>query len=312
MTTIGWAKPQEKHEIIDFIDYVFSKAHRPHDFASLLPKLYGENGNAAEHHIVVREDGKIAAVLLCYPVKLYAGAKVYMTLGIGSVSTHPRARAKGYLGEMMALADARAKELGAAFAVLGGQRQRYQYYGFDHGGYQLCAQLETANVRHALRGICTDSPQIVPMQQAHVPAALRLMERQPCYCLRSEETCLDILRSWNNEPFVIMKDGAFAGYGALRKNPDVCHVAELLLEREDDFSMVMKLLGSLHGDLSICAAPWQKARAKWLSGVCEEYGVTSNNMFKIYDQAQTDAICAALDGFLSVAPPLYIAPPDCV
>ena len=32
-----WATPQDKHDIIDFIDFVFSKAHRPHDFATLLP-----------------------------------------------------------------------------------------------------------------------------------------------------------------------------------------------------------------------------------------------------------------------------------
>ena len=32
-----WATPADKNDIIDFIDYVFSKAHRPHDFATLLP-----------------------------------------------------------------------------------------------------------------------------------------------------------------------------------------------------------------------------------------------------------------------------------
>lgn len=310
MAKIYWADPSEKDEIIEFIDYVFSKAHRPHDFASLLPKLYGERGDAAGHHIVVREDGKIAATLLCYPVTLHAGGKAYTTLGIGSVSTHPRARGKGYLGAMMVLVDARAKEMNAAFAALGGQRQRYQYYGFDNGGYQLRAQLERDNVRHALREIDDSSIEIVPMEQTHVFAALDLMGRQACFCARSEEACLDILRSWNNEPFAVMKDGVFSGFGALRKNPDSCHVAELLLESETDFPAVMKRLSGEHGDLTICAAPWQKTRAKWLAGVCEEYGVSPNSMFKIYDQVQVDEICAALDGFLTVAPPLYVAPPD--
>ena len=312
VTTIDWAKPEEKHEIIDFIDYVFSKAHRPHDFASMLPKLYGGNGDAAQHHIVVREDGKIAATLLCYPVKLYAGGKEYMTLGIGSVSTHPRLRGRGYLGEMMALADARARELGAAVAMLGGQRQRYQYYGFDHAGYQLRANLETVNVRHALRDIGTDSLQIVPMGQEHAAQAAALMRRQPCYCARSEETFVDILCTWYNKPFAVLKDGVFAGYGTLRKNPDACHVAELILEDESDFAAVMKLLSGMHGDLSICAAPWERARAKWLSEVCEEYSVAPAGQIKVYDSPQVDEICKKLDGFLSGMQPLYIAPPDAV
>jgi len=312
VTTIDWAKPEEKHEIIDFIDYVFSKAHRPHDFASMLPKLYGENGDAAQHHIVVREDGKIAATLLCYPVKLNAGGKEYMTLGIGSVSTHPRLRGRGYLGQMMALADSRAKELGAACAVLGGQRQRYQYYGFDHAGYQLRAQLETVNVRHALRDVQTDRWRIIPMEQAHVSPAIALMERQPCWCVRGEEAFADILRSWYNKPFAVLKDGVFAGYGTLRKNPDACHVAELLLQDEADFAAVMKLLSGMHGDLSICAAPWERTRARWLSTVCEEYSVSPAAQIKVYDVSQVDEICKKLDGFLSGMQPLYIAPPDAV
>ena len=312
MAEIYWAAPEEKHEIIDFIDFVFSKAHRPHDFATLLPKLYGENGDAAPHHIVVREDGKIAATLLCYPVKLIAGGREYMTLGIGSVSTHPRLRGRGYLAQMMALADARARELGAVCAVLGGQRQRYQYYGFDHAGYQLRGSLETVNVRHALRDICTDSFEIVPMNQAHAAKAVALMQRQMCYCARSEEAFVNILRTWYNEPFAVLKNGAFAGYGTLRKNPDSCHIAELLLEDEADFPAVMKLLSGMHGDLSICAAPWERVRAKWLSSVCEEYSVAPAGQIKIYDPAQVDEICGALQGFLGGMQPLYVAPPDAV
>ena len=309
---IYWASHEEKHEIIDFIDFVFSKAHRPHDFASLLPKLYGENGDGAQHHIVVREDGKIAATLLCYPVKLIAGGREYMTLGIGSVSTHPRMRGKGYLGEMMALADARARELGAVCAVLGGQRQRYQYYGFDHAGYQLRANLETVNVRHALRDICTDSFEIVPMNQAHAADAIALMERQSCFCARSEEAFVSILRTWYNEPFAVMNNGVFAGCGTLRKNPDGCHIAELLLEDEADFPAVMKLLSGIYGDLSICAAPWERARARWLSAVCEEYSVQPAGQFKVYDAAKLNEICSSLDGFLGGMQPLYVAPPDAV
>ena len=309
---IRWALPQEKEEIIDFIDYVFSKAHRPHDFATLLPKLYGGQGDAAAHHIIVREEGMLVAVLLCYPVAMHAGGKQYMTLGIGSVSTHPRARAKGYLGEMMRLADERAKEMNAAFAVLGGQRQRYQYYGFDHAGYQLRARLETDNVRHALRNVAADGIEIAQMTQDHVPAALALLKKQPCYCARGEAAYLEILRSWYNEPFAVIRDGKAVGFGTKRKNQDGCHVAELLLERETDFPVVMKRLSQLHGDLSICAAPWERERAKWLAAVCEEYALQPNNMFKIYDAEQADELCAALDSFAPIAQPLYVAPPDCV
>ena len=36
--------PADRQEILDFADLVFSKNSRPHDFATLLPKLYGPDG----------------------------------------------------------------------------------------------------------------------------------------------------------------------------------------------------------------------------------------------------------------------------
>ena len=98
----------------------------------------------------------------------------------------------------------------------------------------------------------------------------------------------------------------------LRRNADSSHIAELVLEDENDFPAVMKLLSSMHGNLSICAAPWEKERAKWLSAVCEEYGVSPAGQIKVYDQAQVDEICGCLDGFLPIAKPLYVAPADAV
>lgn len=307
-----WAGPEEKEEIIEFIDYVFSKAHRPHDFATLLPKLYGENGDGTAHHFVVRENGKIAATVLAYPVVMRAGDQRIMTLGVGSVSTHPAARGKGYMKVIMDAVDQRAKELGAAFAVLGGQRQRYQYFGYDLAGYQLAAQLETDNVRHALAHVSADEFEIVLMAQAHVPQAIELLRRQACFCERSEAAYLDILRSWNHEPFAVLKAGKPVGFGTLRQNAENCHVSELFLEDERDFPAVMKRLNSRYGTVAICAAPWQRERAKWLAAICEEYCVKPNCMVKVYQMEQVQAMCAGLDGFMPMSRPLYVAPSDCV
>lgn len=314
MATIYWAAPEEKQEIIDFIDLVFSKAHKPHDFATLLPKAYGVNGDATEHHVVVRENERIVAVQLCYPVRMRIGDKAHTILGIGSVSTHPNVRGKGYLRMMMEMADQRAKELGAAVAVLSGQRQRYQYYGFDHGGYQLLAKLEPVNVRHAMRDVPVDGLMLAPMEQAHVPFALELMQRDACYCERTQENFIAVLRTWMNQPFVILRDGKMIGYAALRpESKDYCWIAELKLDDEADFPAVMKMLSlQFGGQMEIGAAPWERVRARWLSSVCEEYNVAPLGMLKVYDQAQVDEAHRKLNGFLDVFAPLYISTLDAV
>ena len=63
-----WAREAEKQEIIEFIDYVFSKVHRPHDFATLLPKLYGRDGDGAALRLA---DGGFAFDGFSLPLPLY-------------------------------------------------------------------------------------------------------------------------------------------------------------------------------------------------------------------------------------------------
>lgn len=315
-----WASPEEKGEIIEFIDYVFSKAHRPHDFATLLPKLYGENGDGAGHHFIVREDGKIAATVLCYPVTMMLGGQKLETIGVGSVSTHPGARGKGYMKLIMDAVDELAARTGADFAVLSGKRQRYEYFGYQYGGYQLSGRLMVHNAAHALAGVDAGAYALAPMEQAHVPQAMALLHRQPGYCERSEQAYLDILRSWNNEPFVLLKDGEAAGFVTLQAKNGACEVAELLLENEDELPAVMKLLSACYGEVDLTAAPWQKQRAAWLADVCEEFAITNNLSYKVYRADRVRQACAALDGSagsltfdgFALPLPLYVSPPDAV
>ncbi|MBQ8617556.1 MAG: GNAT family N-acetyltransferase [Clostridia bacterium] len=312
MVTIYWASPEEKYEIIDFLDYIFSKEKVPHDFATLQPKLYGPNGDGAQHHVVMRDGHRIIATLACYPIKLNIKGKIYTLLGVGSVCTRPSYRGRGYMRMLMSYVDQRAKELGATAAVLTGQRQRYQYYGFDCGGYQLRARLEEMNVRHALRDVSTDGMMIVPMAQEHVSAAMELMKRQPCYGERTEENFIDVLRTWYSQPMTVLKDGKVTGYVTVRPDPKGPVVGELLLDDEADYPAVLKMLFASIGPMWLNAAPWERQRVRWLSSVCEDYCVAPIGMLKIYNQAHVDEASNMLDGFLSIAPALYISTLDAV
>lgn len=320
MADMAWAQPKDKEEIVEFIDYVFSKAHRPHDFATLLPKLYGRDGDGAEHHFVIRENGKIMATILAYPVAMQMGGVQLLSLGIGSVSTHPAARGRGYMQALLGAVDERARAMNADFAVLSGMRQRYAYFDYHYGGYQMNAGLTPTNVRHVLAGVDVSGIEILPMAQSHAAQAAALQRRQSCFCVRSESAYLDILRSWENKPFVLMKGGAAAGFGTLRQNAGSCHIAELLLEDEADFPAAMKALSARQGMLTICAAPWEKARAAWLGSVCEEFSIARNHSYKVYREEHVREACRLMDGSegalafcgFDLPLPLYVAPPDAV
>ena len=73
------AKPEEREACIEFADYVFSKAHCPHDFETLIPRVYGEGVDSASmHRIAVDERGKIRALIAVLRDELDVGGKALL------------------------------------------------------------------------------------------------------------------------------------------------------------------------------------------------------------------------------------------
>ena len=314
MIEMRWARPTDREAIIDFIDYVFSKAHQPHDFATLLPKLYGDDADTTQHHFIILEDGRIVASILAYPVAATLNGQRIMTIGVGSVSVHPRARSRGYMQHLLGAVDQRAAETDAAYAVLGGQRQRYGYSGYSFSGMHMNGELTTDNVRHALRSADTAGYTLAPMTQEHVPAALALHQAQPCFCERSEADFLRILRSWTSSPYAILHDGTLVGYAALRESDEPCHVGELNAA-DTHLPAALKLLSGRFGDLAITCAPWQTALAGILSEICDDFSISCDHAYKFYHPERVHAALGvgrlSFSGFAQPLP-LCTPSPDCV
>lgn len=130
------AKPEEREACIEFADYVFSKAHCPHDFETLIPRVYGEGVDSASmHRIAVDERGKIRALIAVLREELEVGGKALQAGFVGTVSVHPKARGEGHMKVLMGEWLKEMRET-CDIAVLGGQRQRYEYFGFTRGGSQ--------------------------------------------------------------------------------------------------------------------------------------------------------------------------------
>ena len=286
-----WATPEDRNDIIDFIDYIFSKAHRPHDFATLLPKLYGDAADTSTHHFIIKEDGKILAAILAYPVKMTIAGEEMMTIGVGSVSTHPRARGRGFMDDLLAAVDERAREVDAAFAVLGGNRQRYGYYGFELAGCHLNATLYRHNAVHAFKDADWTVLSLVPMTGEHVGKAAALHAAQPSRLDRPAESFITILKNWENNPMAVLRDGQMIGYCVINPISGGQFISELLLEDEKDCPAVLRYMSETYGTLSIQTPTWHDERVALLTTVCQGFALSPNHMMKFY---QPERVKAAL------------------
>ncbi len=120
-------------EAMEFLNGVFGE-HRPHDFATLLPSIYQPSDEHMACNHALREDGRIRAVVGLFPIDWQVGDRLLKVGGIGGVSTHPGVRGKGYMGILMRHCVERMKAEGFHLSWLGGQRQRYGYFGYEKCG----------------------------------------------------------------------------------------------------------------------------------------------------------------------------------
>ncbi|MCL2741280.1 MAG: GNAT family N-acetyltransferase [Oscillospiraceae bacterium] len=206
--TLG--KESEFGDIVDFGNYVFYNI----DFPTFLPKLYTDP-RMARHHYLIKEEGRIKAAVGSYPLNLRVMGEGLKVKGIGMVSVHRYSRGKGYMTACMgrAMDDMRAE--GVDLAVLGGNRQRYEYFGFTPGGMKVTGTLRGNNVAHLpfdLYGGYTYR-KVESGDSGDIKAFTAMNNAQPCASVRREDEFFAIASSWSSRLYAVIKDaGAVIGY----------------------------------------------------------------------------------------------------
>ncbi|MGI5894605.1 MAG: GNAT family N-acetyltransferase [Candidatus Merdivicinus sp.] len=270
------ATAAEYEDLIDFANMVFKT-----DFAALLPKLYFGHPEMAVHHYLALEDGKIRAAVGSFPLEFEMGGVKVRARGIGTVSVHPYSRGMGYMKELMNRAVADAKAEGTDLMCLGGQRQRYEYFGFSKACQQRSFTVTPTNRRHC-RGISSDSVVLVPLAEhpEYEKLCWELHRNQPVHAVRPLENFTEICCSWSCQPWVILQDGNFAGYAVMKK--DGTSIPELLLkEKAEVLPVVFALVQKAGCDVKFSPAFWQKTVISALSEVAESSAVQGGEMFQI-------------------------------
>lgn len=211
-------------ELIDFLNYVFGMNGADSGFYRLLPKLYKPENRPEDYNYVVLEDGKLRAAVGAYPIELEVAGHVLRGAGIGNVAVHPFHRRKGYMKDAMGQAMEAILQSGADFAALGGQRQRYSYFGFEPAGLCGTFSLNSANLRHALPGAGEGyaARKIGPEDAAALEAIRAMTERQASHPLRPQEKLYDVLNTWESQVCVVDgPQGGIAGYFLAKDGNDV-------------------------------------------------------------------------------------------
>ena len=213
-------------ETMDLLNYAFGYSHGPHDFPSLLPKLYRPTDEHMRCNHAIRRDGRLVAAVGVFPMTWHVGAAALRVAGIGGVSTHPRYRGRGLMIALMRHCVEEIRAAGYPLSFLDGRRRRYRHFGYEQCGSELLFTLERDDLQAAgvdgtgvaFRRLTEDDPLLADAQRLHAGQRMR--------CERPAAEFIAICSSWNNRPYAAVAGSELAGY--LIAGGDGSQVTELV------------------------------------------------------------------------------------
>ena len=276
-------------EIVEFANFVFSYAHEPHEFKTLISKAYGEDRTHWPEHFVARENGRIRALtaLLSFPLRVMGETlRVGFT---GTVSVHPYSRGRGYMKRLMAMTNEYARENGFDLLALGGQRQRYEYYGYEPGGTAHSLLITPANCRHALKDVDGSAVSFAPFEslRAEMDSLFALYESGVVAGARPRNHFEQICGTWRNQPLAILQSGAVAGY--LIASADRSRILELRCKAPEQalYPAIKAYLASYAPQgVRIELPPHQTELLRPLLRICESATIEQNECFRIVNYSR--------------------------
>lgn len=288
--TEGFEQTGRERALLRFLNRVFYRNPWV-PFLQLLPKLYKKRYRPCEQNLVVRGGKRLRAAVGLYMLDLHAGGGVLHAGGIGNVAVGKRYRGRGYMKRLMRMAADACIARDADFMVLGGLRQRYQYFGFERCGQTCRFTVTKTNLRHFFRGreeaLLTarklrrdDEAALRAIYACHAQADLR--------CSRPEEPAAlwDSLRSWFLEPYALEQNGVFAGY--FLYSPWVSRVEELRLVDWEHAGgavrAIFRALGRAKLRFSVLSA--ETRASAFFNLLCEQAEVVSPECFCILNYAR--------------------------
>ena len=277
------ADENDYEELIDFINYVFSHSGESTDFLSLLPKLY-KNKDKIKYHHIIKVDNRIKGVVGAFPITLRILDEKVNVVGIGSVSTHPYSKGKGYMKELMNKSIEEMKKDNVDISVLSGYRQRYEYFGYEPCGQQINFNILDVNINYKSNELIDERISIKLLDENDhtiVEKAYELHSKKNVKVVRKKDEFLDILKSWNCSIYSVFKNGEFIGYISANNG----FIDEIVLEDNSDLNLAIAsyIKTFKHNEVNLRIPVYEIEKISQLIKICENYSITKNNNFRIFN-----------------------------
>ncbi len=200
-------------ELMDFVDLVF----RPGQVGKRIvqrqyPHLYRGEKKYINRHLVVRDKGAIIGQLAIHPVQMrLEGGLLLRAGGIGTVATHPERRGEGIMGRLLQVATRIMGERAYDFSILGGDRQRYGWFGWENAGTKVVFALSKRSVGNpSAADRCIELTRNPPMSSALCRRIKMESDRRQVGAVRAVSEIEPLFRRTSRDLWVVRAGRRFA------------------------------------------------------------------------------------------------------
>lgn len=201
-------------ELIAFSNRAFGKIQERR-FEQILPALYQPTERRMKCNYAIRQNGAMMANVGLFPITWHIGGETLRIGGIGGVAVAPECRGQGLMQKILTHLVELMPQEEFALSYLGGQRQRYRYFGWEVAGVLPRAEVRADNLRHhfSADAQCPITLQPLSNDPQEIATLHRMYERQFSHCERPADQFVHFLRSWGNRSMVGRdRGGKIVGY----------------------------------------------------------------------------------------------------
>jgi len=280
---LGRGTYEQFDEYIDFLNYVFGYNGNTNDMKKLLPKLYRRELSPASNSYLILDEGKIKATVGAYRNEVNVCGMILTGVGIGNVAVHPYERSKGYMKKLMNIALDDMLEEEIDFTVLGGQRQRYNYFSYENAGVCYSFRVSKKNIHHAFgeRPVLFRVEEVREDDEATLEAIAEISSSKLYVPIRDRNELYSILCSWNARPYIIMDVDRVVGYCVVSQQ----EVTEILTVRDEEFfdalCSVIDSISEKNSTMNVLLPAFLPEYIKSLEKIAEKVSVGHCKMFSI-------------------------------
>lgn len=186
--------------------------------------------------------------------------------------------------ELMNKAIYEMKNENVDMSVLNGYRQRYEHFGYEPCGQHINFNILHVNINYKRNELINKGISIHLLDENDpniVEEAYRLHCKKNVKIERKKEKFLDILKSWNCRIYSVFKNGEFIGYISSNNG----FIEEIVIEDNNDLNFVIAsyIKTFNHREVNVRVPIYEREKISEFLKICENYSITKNNNFRIFN-----------------------------